>query len=329
MFKRVLISLLTMSALCVSVYAVASISKTTIAPSGIHPLEDGGFLIADNLNRGIWQMDEAENITHLAGNSDVISPVSGLPVGGSKDGAADVATFNTPWDITDFIGGYAITDSENHVVRFYNPETSTVATVSGEKEGYKEGIAQTAMFSRPTGIVTLEDGSILVADTGNHVIRKIATDGYTSLYAGTPELSGDTLGSVDSTLFNEPTGLYYSEDVLYVADTGNHRILKIEDGLVSLVAGITATEGYLDGEATQSAFSWPINLVEHEGVLYVADYGNGAIRAIEEGQVTTFVETGSIEDGQAPISPKGLAVIDEKLWIGEEFSKDLYWVDIK
>ncbi len=326
MQKKWIAMLLVVAVLCIGVVAYAADEDVVIAPTAIYELEDGSFLFTDVYGKGIWHYEDGE-YTRLAGNADVYD-AKGRPMGGNQDGTALQATFSYPWDITSFLSGYAVSDTHNHLVRFFDWENQNVATVGGLHEGYQNGVGAQVSFSRPTGMVTLEDGSLLVADTGNNVIRQIATDGEVTLYAGTPGAAGTREGDVLSAQFNQPTGLYYADGVLYVADSGNHRICKIEDGIVSTVAGIAGTDGYKDAPATTAMFSWPTNMVVYQDAIYVADSGNGSIRLIENGEVSTFLDVGQAQDGFAPIDPRALCIIDGELWIGDVFAYDLFAVPL-
>ncbi len=327
MHKKWIVVICVVLILSTGVLVYAQNDEEIIAPTAIYELEDGGFLFTDAFQNAIWLYEENGSYTKLAGDSEQVD-ANGMPMGGSQDGVAQSASFGYLWDITEFLEGYAITDTDNHRVRFFDWENETVATLGGDEEGYDNGVAGEVSFSRPTGIITLENGNLLVADTGNHIIREITTEGEVSLYAGRPNQAGDTEGSLEQAQFNEPTGLHYEDGTLYVVDSGNHRICKIQDGTVTTFAGVTGQEGYANGVTEEAQFSWPTNAVEHEGVLYVADSGNGVIRAIENGEVTTFLETGAIHDGFAPVDPRAVAVIDEELWVGDVFAHDLFAVEL-
>ena len=91
-----------------------------------------------------------------------------------------------------------------------------------------------------------------------------------------------------------PTGIAINNKIIYIADTGNHKIRKItEDGTVSTFAG-NGNPGSSDGKGTNASFNIPNGIaVDIEGNIYIADTGNNKIRKItEDGTVSTFVGHG-------------------------------------
>ena len=186
-------------------------------------------------------------------------------------------------------------------------------------------------FDTPTGLAVDDDGTVYIADTGNNVIRAMDSDGNVTTYAGGEE--GCTLGTLKQVRFSQPTGLYYADGVLYVADSGNHRIVAIENGMVTLVAGAqltgdAAVEGdYLDGKAEEARFANPQGIaVDDAGAVYVADTGNSAVRVIRDGFVVTLIS------GEADIrcvSPRGLLVQGDTLLVGDVFTNTLTSYDVR
>ncbi|MBO9542876.1 SMP-30/gluconolactonase/LRE family protein, partial [bacterium] len=150
-----------------------------------------------------------------------------------------------------------------------------------------------AQFNSPMDVAVAADGTIYVADSSNHRIRKIAPDGTVTT------LAGSSAGYVDGTgaaaKFVQPRGLAIGPDGnVYVADTGNHRIRKVTpDGVVTTVAG-TGVNSFADGAAkTAAKFSNPWDVVvAGDGTIYVADYGNYRVRKITTaGAVSTLAGT--------------------------------------
>lgn len=127
--------------------------------------------------------------------------------------------------------------------------------------------------------------------------------------------SGYVEGSINEALFFTPNGIAIdSSGIIYIADTYNHRIRKIElNGIVSTIAG--SDKGYADGKGEEARFNFPVSVaVDHTGKIYVADYQNQKIRIIDtNGNVSTLA--GSVQgyaDGNSNKakfnSPHGIAV---------------------
>eukprot|EP00468_Gymnochlora_sp_CCMP2014_P009186 CAMPEP_0167745934 /NCGR_PEP_ID=MMETSP0110_2-20121227/3426_1 /TAXON_ID=629695 /ORGANISM="Gymnochlora sp., Strain CCMP2014" /LENGTH=96 /DNA_ID=CAMNT_0007630629 /DNA_START=621 /DNA_END=911 /DNA_ORIENTATION=+ len=82
--------------------------------------------------------------------------------------------------------------------------------------------------THPDGIALLQDGTLLVADSGNHCIRRIYLDGETVTFAGQPKKAGSVNGSPERSRFRAPTALTVEADGdVLVADSGNHVIRRI------------------------------------------------------------------------------------------------------
>ena len=135
-----------------------------------------------------------------------------------------------------------------------------------------------------------KDDNIYVADTLNSFIRKIDQNGRVTTVAGTPGKEGDTDGAVTSAQFRLPSGIAVSDDgsIIYVADTGNHKIRKIENGQVTSIAGFVEESdedsdplgGFRDGAAANAMFNLPVGLTIAGDFIIVADSGNNRIRAV-------------------------------------------------
>ena len=155
---------------------------------------------------------------------------------------------------------------------------------------------------RPGNDVTHE---VFIADTGNHRIIRVSRFGDTESFVGpsgaTQESGfGDFAGN--SARFNRPAGMVIVGDFLYIADSGNHRIRRVNlsSRAVSTFAG-SGTEGRLDGASSEARFSFPQDLVaDAEGNIYVVEKGNGAdylggVRRISrDGNVSTVSLPASI-----------------------------------
>lgn len=158
-----------------------------------------------------------------------------------------------------------------------------------EAGAFIDGFRENAMFMKPAGVFVNQQDDIIVADTGNHAIRVIRGEFVITIAGnGTP---GYVDGVETDARFNNPRGVVQCpQGYIYVADTLNHAIRRIDpSGMVSLYAGAPTQSGFADGSLTEARFFEPSGLyLTPEGILYVADSANHAIRRITpDGQVAT------------------------------------------
>jgi len=258
-------------------------------PQGI-VLNGGVLVVADTGNATLRQL----GVDPEAGPAATYSGTHGNP--GHADGPGLDATLRRPRGAAlGASGALYVADSGNHTIRRISLDgtVSTLAGTAGEA-GFRDGAgAGQALFNGPTAVAAgvSPDGSdfVIVADTGNHAMRKVLEDGTVTTLAGT-----GAAGAADSPAqFNRPAGvaLDAAGDVL-VADTGNQTLRRIAAGslAVTTLAGTAGVPGSQDGAAGPGvSFNAPAGLaVAADGSLYVADSGNGTIRRLANGQVSTF-----------------------------------------
>ncbi|OYU83808.1 MAG: hypothetical protein CFE24_09600 [Flavobacterium sp. BFFFF2] len=165
------------------------------------------------------------------------------------------------------------------------PTSSGGAVPTG---GSTNATGPAASFNNPTGITVDASGNVYVAETPNHVIRKISSAGVVSIFAGsgTP---GSANGQGTAASFYNPHGLAVdAAGNVYVADSSNAKIRKITpEGLVSDFAG-SGTAGTADGIGTAASFGGVIAVaVDASGNVYVSDSSNHLVRKITSGGVVT------------------------------------------
>jgi hypothetical protein len=163
------------------------------------------------------------------------------------------------------------------------------------------GLATAARFKFPEDVVVAANGDLYVADTQNHVIRKVtAATGIVTTVAGngSPGFSGDG-GAATAARLNSPRGIQVAANGdLFIGDRSNSRIRKVlaATGIITTYAG-TGTAGYSGdgGLATLAKLKVPQGLhLTATGDLYVADAGNSVVRKINAaGIITTFAGTGT------------------------------------
>jgi gliding motility-associated-like protein len=171
-------------------------------------------------------------------------------------------------------------------------QVTTIAGSSGAA-GFVDGAGPIARFNQPHAVASDKNGNVFIADRQNHRIRKINSSGVVSTYAGTGAIGG-TDGPALSSTFNEPWGI--ACDTLgnvYVVDTKNYKIRKIDNtGVVTTLAG-SGVFGTTNGAAAFARFGFPVGIaVSPNGYsVYVSDYNTHTIRKIENGQVSTLAGT--------------------------------------
>ncbi|WP_081053293.1 hypothetical protein [Burkholderia territorii] len=215
--------------------------------------------------------------------------------------------------VEDYLGNIYVSDARNNVIRKITRD-GNVSTFAGTGvAGLIDGPSGAAKFNQPGGLAIAGNGDIIVADVKNNAIRRIDGNGNVSTIAGNG-LPGDMDGPVNIATFGEPNAVAtdFSGNI-YIADTDNHAIRKIDgSGIVSTFAG-AAAPGYLDGDRTQSQFNGPRGIAtDNLGNVYVADSGNNTIRKIRTDGTVITVAGGTAmatESTTPPFDfPTGIAV---------------------
>jgi sugar lactone lactonase YvrE len=257
------------------------------SPEGMVLAPDGSIYIADGSNHRIRKISPSGQVTTVAGSG----PSFGT--GGYVDGAALQARFNQPRAIALAQDGTLyVADGNNHRIRKITPAglVTTLAGSSpvGSNGGFADGPGAVAQFKSPYGLALAPDGTLYVADMGNHRIRKISPSSQVTTLAGSSPI-GSAFGSYADgpalqAKFNQPMSVTLAADgTIYVADAFNNRVRRISpvDRMVSTVAG--GAKGYADGAGSVARFSGPVRMaLAADGTLYVADNGNHRIRKIEQ-----------------------------------------------
>ena len=274
-------------------------------PTGIMLGEDGQLYIADEGNNNIICMNEKDREV-VAGYTlplDLYNRASG----GYQDGEIKKALFDQPFDLVEWYGGIAVSDSGNHCIRLI-VEGDKVRTLAGNgEEGYQNGYASKAAFSNPSGLAVGADGNLYIADSGNGAIRVLSLDGEVTT------LTED---------LDTPVGLCADGDALYITDIGTNQIYKYEENTLKVVAGAAYSDEEVDmedGDASRATFSKPCGVYAKDGIVYVADTGFSAVRKIEDGKVTTLTQFEGTGTDLWPARPVGIELLDDTLYVTDEF----------
>ncbi|MBA3247929.1 MAG: NHL repeat-containing protein [Pyrinomonadaceae bacterium] len=238
------------------------------SPSALATDHDGNLFVADTGNNRIRKITPEGVVTTIAGDGNA----------GHRDGPANSAQFNGPVGIAvDKAGIVYVADTYNDSIRAINADGQVKTLAGGGTPGYRDGDVLTgALFDTPCAIAATPDGELFIADTGNHRIRKLASNGQVS----TVELKTED-GAVSATL-SSPIGLALTHDnFVYVTEARGGRVKQITpDGTMRHLSGIGS--GFADGDGLRGArFNHPTGIaVGDDGLLFIADSANHLLRQV-------------------------------------------------
>ncbi len=220
-----------------------------------------------------------------AGIVTTLSSLAGTIDGpGFANGTGSAARFNMPSGIAlDASGNLYVTDTDNNLVRKVTT-AGVVTTLAGQVRtpGATNATGTSALFKAPTGIA-ITSSNLLVADSGNHMIRKLTTAGVATTLAGTAGSSGTTDATGTAARFNLPQGIAVdSAGIAFVTDTGNSTIRKITTaGVVTTFAGSAGLQGGTNDTGSLARFASPLGITrDASNVLYVTDSTGQTLRKI-------------------------------------------------
>jgi len=222
-----------------------------------------------------------------------------------------------------------------------SPAQATLSTVAGGGDAGDGARATAAALDHPIGVQPAADGSLVLLD-GNRV-RRVGPDGVITTVAGAAAagFAGDGASGA-AVRFDTPLAIAAGpQGVLYVADTQNNRVRRIDaSGRVTTIAGTGIAGSSGDGgPAVAAELSSPAGIaLGFGGVVYVADSGNNRVRAITpDGRITTVAGTGDsgyAGDGGPATSavfddPQSLTVDDEdSLYVADALNDRIRRIDV-
>jgi sugar lactone lactonase YvrE len=247
----------------------------SISVGGVCTDKSGNLYVSDPERHTILKITEGGSVSILAGTDGT----SGR--NGTLTNVGSGALFNAPRGLAcDNSGNIYVADSENNQIRMISPngDVSHIAGAGDGSAGFVDGDGDTARLDTPLDVTVDNTGTLWVADTGNHSIRRIK---YGNVYT----FSGDSAGDSENVssaanaaganaIYSSPASLCVdARGDIFVMDTGNDKIKLLRpNGWVYLFSG-AGTSGKTKGT---TAFNGEFNdlrqcAVDYSGNLYVLD----------------------------------------------------------
>ena len=256
---------------------VPATAATLNAPSGLALDAAGNLYIADTGNNRIRVVANGI-INTLAGN--------GTAAYTGDSGPAAAATLSAPQGLFYRPNGVLyVADTGNNALRIIGIRSTLINTIAGTGIAGSlgdGGFSVNAQLAAPTAVVVDASGNIDIADSANNRIRRIASNGIISTYAGNG-VAGFIDGSSSAAELNAPNALAVDPSgTLYIASAANNAIRRVANGQVTTVAG-TGTAGSTgnSGLSTAATFHAPRGVaLDNSGNLVIADSANNLIRNI-------------------------------------------------
>ena len=267
-------------------------------PSGLVLAPDGSLFVADTGNNRVRKISPEGQVSTVAGGGTA----------GYVDGPTAQAQFNGPMGIAvDARGNIYVADTYNDRIRMITTAGQVSTIAGGGTPGYADGDRTSALFDTPSGIAVMTDDSIIVADTGNDRLRKITPEGNVTTLPVNEELSNPvglalshdnfiyvteldrsrviqiapdgSVREIAGVGFNQPAGIAIGPRSdrpaeLYVADSGNYLVRKLDQTVVSGTAVINDPLPRLTTETLgQQSLLWPLDPQQspHEVVATIGE----------------------------------------------------------
>jgi hypothetical protein len=178
-----------------------------------------------------------------------------------------------------------------------NLPASFITTMAGGNL-FNHQPATNVILNSAAGVVADALGNCFIADTGNHVIRKVDTNGVAVIIAGTGSagFSGDGGAATNAALYIPNAVALDLTGNLFIADTGNNRIRKVDtNGIITTVAGNGSIYSSGDNGAATNAGINPYSLcLDGTGNLFIAEEQNNRIRKVgTNGMIFTVAGNGT------------------------------------
>jgi uncharacterized protein (TIGR03437 family) len=259
-------------------------AATMNSPSNIAVDSSGTVYFTDTNNNVVRKVTKDGNIATAAGNQ-----TNNTTFGGDGGLATNASLFRPSGVAVDAAGNVYIADTTNNRIRKITVSTGIITTIAGSTSGGYSGdgkAAVNASLKNPVAVAVDSSGNIYIADSGNHVIRKITGTIITTVAGnGQPGFSGDNGPAFAVAQLNNPKGVAVdATGNVFIADTNNGRIRMVSPaGVITTIAGTGEfAYGGDGGSALSAQLNFPAGItLDASGNIYVADTSNNVIRLLK------------------------------------------------
>ncbi|MFN3620627.1 hypothetical protein [Sphingorhabdus sp.] len=285
---------------------------------------NGSLLMLDNLTPRVLEYDQGR-IRSISGN--------GTQARSNQSGYAVDNTLFYPNAIAAGPDGSVYFVDANHRISRIAPDQSVSPFAGLITSGYSGdgGLGINARFQSIYGLDVAADGSIYVADSFNHAIRKISADGIVSTLVGNGLASLASTAVAGQSALNVPNRVLVTDaGRIFIADSWNNRVVELTpDGRLVATAGVGKFTTYQGGgsfsgdggDAALAGLNTPTGLAyyESDGTLFIADSFNNRIRYVDSaGNIHTLVGADrGYEFGKLLNLPNDVALVGDDLFIAD------------
>ncbi len=311
-----------------------------------------GKVLADEAGKRLFIADSNHNRIVVADLTTYeVLDVIGGSAPGSDDGSFETATFNTPQGMALRGDVLYVADMENHLIRAANLSDRTVTTIAGTGKqlfGSSFDVPTPPLntdISSPWDLALGDGDTLYIAMAGTHQVWQMHLDAHTIQ----PWIGDGGEGMVSSRFTQselaQPSGLFYRDGVLYIADSESSTIRAADTSAqqVTTIAGTTDNNlfnfGDMDGAAGESRLQHPLGVTGGaDGTIYVADTYNSRIKALDPQTdvITTLSgqgEGGGYHDGAeqeaAFNEPGGLSAAGNRLFVADTNNQVIRVIDLQ
>ena len=289
---------------------------------------NGEVFIADTSNQCVRKILRTGCIVTIAGTGE-----EGY---NGDDQPATQAQLSFPTSVFVLQNDVYISEGCGHRIRKISSD-GMITTIAGNgTQGFSGNgnLAVNSMLNSPNGLFVTDSGEVFFADYGNHVVRKIDSNGIITTVAGTG-IRGCNFedGLATRTLLFHPISVFVFSKEVYIADFGNHRIRKVlQNGMMTTIAGTGAVGYHGDYQLAKStALNGPKGLYVHQGIVFFADSLNNRIRKINPNgkikSVTVLNYDMETVDVLLVRDPSKVFIHKHQMYIADRESNQIHQID--